>query len=220
MGVNDGRAVTLAKRARSVDPFALDPLYQAAAAEVDRGARIRRAHEKGWLANYRAANERAYGYYTKATQVQPQNAEAWYQLGEFDRHAQLPARGAAAVRPLHGAQPAGTRPGTRNTTKALGRVNSGNAGLLAVGPRARYAPTITTSWPPLSATARSPSSGPTTFTLRSFASRRALGAEAGAVHHDRRRVVLAARVLRAGDRVAEELEPRGLGRPRPGGRCR
>ena len=107
--MNDQRAVTLAQRSRSVNPFALDPLYQAAAAELDQGAQIKHAHAKGWLAAYRAANERAYGYFKKATEVQPKNAEAWYQLGFFQLvtrgcpRAALPAFNLATV--LRPAQP-------------------------------------------------------------------------------------------------------------------
>jgi hypothetical protein len=83
VGVNDARAITLAKRARQMNPLSLDPLYQAAAAEVDRGAAIKRAHRKGWRARYKAVNEQAYGYFTKATEAQPSSADAWFQLGYF-----------------------------------------------------------------------------------------------------------------------------------------
>jgi cytochrome c-type biogenesis protein CcmH/NrfG len=40
-------------------------------------------HRKGWRARYKAVNEQAYGYYTKATEAQPSSAEAWFQLGYF-----------------------------------------------------------------------------------------------------------------------------------------
>ncbi len=83
VGVNDAHALTLAKRARQLNPLSLDPLYQAAAAEVDMGFAIRRAKKAGWLARYRAVNELAYGYLTKATEVQPSSADAWFQLGFF-----------------------------------------------------------------------------------------------------------------------------------------
>jgi hypothetical protein len=83
VGVDNARAVTLAQRSRSVNPVAVDPLIQAAIAETDRGAGIKQAHAKGWLAEYRAANRLAYGFYDKATQVQPEDADAWYQLGSF-----------------------------------------------------------------------------------------------------------------------------------------
>jgi hypothetical protein len=83
VGVDDGHAIALAKRARQLNPLSLDPIYQAAAAEVDRGAAIKHAHRKGWRARYKAVNEQAYGYYTKATEVQPSSADAWFQLGVF-----------------------------------------------------------------------------------------------------------------------------------------
>ncbi len=83
VGVDNARAVTLAQRARSVNPVAVDPLIQAAIAETLIGAGIKQAHAKGWLAGYRAANRLAYGFYNRATQVQPEDADAWYQLGTF-----------------------------------------------------------------------------------------------------------------------------------------
>ncbi len=83
VGVDNVRAVKLAQRSRSVNPVAVDPLIQAAIAETDRGAQIKRAHAKGWLAAYRAANRLAYGFYARATTVQPEDADAWYQLGSF-----------------------------------------------------------------------------------------------------------------------------------------
>jgi hypothetical protein len=125
VGVDDNHAITLAQRSRSVNPFALDPLYQAAAAELDLGAQIKRAHKPGWLAAYRAANRKVYGYYEKATQVQPKSAAAWYQLGYFDLvtrscpRAALPAFNLATV--YDGRNP------TYNAyyAKALALVNSG-----------------------------------------------------------------------------------------------
>jgi hypothetical protein len=94
VGVNDPRALTLAKRARQMNPLSLDPLYQAAAAEIDEGAAIKRAHAKGWRTRYRAINEQAYGYYTKATEVQPSSADAWFQLGLFQLATRKCARAA------------------------------------------------------------------------------------------------------------------------------
>ncbi len=91
VGVNDAHALALAKRARQLDPLALEPLYQAAAAEVDMGFAIRQARRKGWRARYREVNELAYGYLNKATEVQPESADAWFQLGYF----QLSTRGCA-----------------------------------------------------------------------------------------------------------------------------
>jgi hypothetical protein len=94
VGVNDARALTLAQRARQMNPLSLDPLYQAAAAEIDQGAAIKRAHAKGWRARYKAVNEQAYGYYTKATEVQPSSADAWFQLGLFQLATRKCARAA------------------------------------------------------------------------------------------------------------------------------
>lgn len=97
VGVNDVHALTLAKRARQLNPLSLDPLLQAAAAEVDRGAAIKRAHARSWRVRYRAVNELAYGYFTKATQLQPSSAEAWYQLGYFQLATRNCARAAYAA---------------------------------------------------------------------------------------------------------------------------
>ena len=125
VGVDDARAVSLAKKARTVNPFAIDPLYQAAAAEVDRGARIKAAHAAGWLAAYRDANDRAYGYYRKATKVQPKAADAWFQLGYFE----LITRGCprAALPDFNEATVYDGRNPTYNTFYAttLAQVNSG-----------------------------------------------------------------------------------------------
>jgi tetratricopeptide (TPR) repeat protein len=61
------RAVTLAKRARSVDPLSVEPVYAQALAE----------EERGHLG-------RTLGLLRKATRMQPQNADAWFRLGSFD----------------------------------------------------------------------------------------------------------------------------------------
>jgi hypothetical protein len=73
-------AVALARRARSVDPLSVDPIFVQALAEDVRG---RPRVELGLL--------------EKATQVQPENKETWFRLGDFwlnvrrcPRHA-LPA---------------------------------------------------------------------------------------------------------------------------------
>jgi hypothetical protein len=94
VGVNDARALRLAGRARQMNPLSLDPLYQAAAAEIDKGAAIKRAHAKDWRTRYKAVNEQAYGYYTKATEVQPSSADAWFQLGLFQLATRKCARAA------------------------------------------------------------------------------------------------------------------------------
>jgi hypothetical protein len=60
-------AITLARRARSVDPLAVDPLLWQALAEQNLGY--------GGSARL---------LLVKATKVQPENPEVWYQLGAFD----------------------------------------------------------------------------------------------------------------------------------------
>jgi hypothetical protein len=97
VGVNDAHALTLAKRARQLNPLALDPLYQAAAAELDSAFAIKAAHAKGWRTQYRAINKLAYGYLTKATEVQPSSADAWFQLGYFNFTTRGCARAAYAA---------------------------------------------------------------------------------------------------------------------------
>jgi hypothetical protein len=97
IGVNDARALTLAKKARQMNPLSLDPLFQAATAEVEEGAVIKAAHAKGWQARYRAVNKLAYGFYTKGTELQPSSADAWYQLGLFQYGTRKCARAAYAA---------------------------------------------------------------------------------------------------------------------------
>jgi tetratricopeptide (TPR) repeat protein len=60
------RAVTLAKRARSVDPLLVEPLWALAFAAELRG-------------DLRAA----YAYYEEATRKQPKNADTWLLAGQF-----------------------------------------------------------------------------------------------------------------------------------------
>jgi hypothetical protein len=60
-------AITLAKRARSLDPLSVDPLFTEALAE----------QELGHLTQAR-------NLLLEATVVQPQNPETWYMLGEYD----------------------------------------------------------------------------------------------------------------------------------------
>jgi tetratricopeptide (TPR) repeat protein len=60
------RATVLAKRARSVDPLLVEPLWALALAEEQRG------HDA-----------RALAYYEQATREQPQNAQTWLAAGRF-----------------------------------------------------------------------------------------------------------------------------------------
>ena len=92
------------------------------------GAAIRQRACQG-LARARTAPRTSsrYGYFTKATEVQPENADAWYQLGFFQlADARLPARGAAGLQPRDGARrPKNPRYNAAATRQTLAQVNSG-----------------------------------------------------------------------------------------------
>jgi hypothetical protein len=60
------RAVTLAKRARSVDPLLVEPLWALA-----------------FAAELRGDLPTAFAYYKEATRMQPKNAETWLAAGQF-----------------------------------------------------------------------------------------------------------------------------------------
>ena len=82
---------TLAKRARSINPLAVEPLFAQAYAEQRRG-------NLG----------EALGLFQEATRLQPENREAWYLLGVFDlRVRNCPRAALPRARPLHAARPAG-----------------------------------------------------------------------------------------------------------------
>jgi len=63
------RAETLAKRARSVDPLLVEPLWALAFAEEQRGN-----------------DPRSLAYYEQATREQPENAQTWLAAGRFALH--------------------------------------------------------------------------------------------------------------------------------------
>jgi len=103
------RAVQLAKRARSINPLAVEPLYYQALG----------AYLQGDPAE-------ALGLYTKATEMQPENAEAWYQLGEFDLTFRNCPR--AALPELDRFTQLNPQdPGNKEYDRALRLVNAGNA---------------------------------------------------------------------------------------------
>jgi hypothetical protein len=67
LGTDNARAVTLAKRARSVQPLSVEPIFvQALAEQLER-------HYGETL-----------GLLREATRLQPENKETWFALGEFD----------------------------------------------------------------------------------------------------------------------------------------
>ena len=78
VGVDNSRAITLAHRARRIDPFLVDPLLQSALAEGAIASNLPPGAARD------SAEAQVLGYYEKATQVQPHDAFAWYQLGVFD----------------------------------------------------------------------------------------------------------------------------------------
>jgi ABC-2 type transport system permease protein len=67
IGESPARVIRLADDARSLDPFAIEPLFQAADAQLA-------------LGNAR----RAWGLYLQAAEVQPDNKETWVRLGQFE----------------------------------------------------------------------------------------------------------------------------------------
>jgi hypothetical protein len=96
------RAVTLAKRARRVNPLAVAPLLTAAAAKTSIAAFSAEHRTSGWAKRYSAATTSAINYLTQATKLQPDNALAWYLLGGFRLaegcpYAALPAFNRATV---------------------------------------------------------------------------------------------------------------------------
>ena len=81
LGVNDARAVALAHKAQTINPLSVDPLYTAYLAELDIADTIRTTHSKGWHLSYVHANSLAVGFLEKMTEVQPDDADAWFHLG-------------------------------------------------------------------------------------------------------------------------------------------
>jgi O-antigen ligase/polysaccharide polymerase Wzy-like membrane protein len=77
LGSNPVHAVSLAQRARSLNPLAVEPLFVQALAEQAQAAGKKRVVKRRHLA-------RALGLLEKATQVQPENKDTWFNLGEFN----------------------------------------------------------------------------------------------------------------------------------------
>jgi hypothetical protein len=74
---NTAQALQLVQRARSLDPLSIQPLLAGGAAESA-------AAQSGSLASQKHHLELALGFFKKATQVQPLNAQGWYELGFFN----------------------------------------------------------------------------------------------------------------------------------------
>ena len=116
LGSNPAHAIVLAKRARSVQPLSVEPLFAQALAEEELAlGKVKKQHLGKTL-----------GLLRKATELQPENKQTWYALGFFNlevRHcpqAALPEldRFTALDR---------QDPGNAEYARALKQVNSGKA---------------------------------------------------------------------------------------------
>jgi hypothetical protein len=107
LGTHNARAVTLAKRARSVQPLSVEPIFvQALAEQLER-------HYGQTL-----------GLLRKATRLQPENKETWFALGEFDFRVRHCPR--IALRELNRFTELDRQdPGNAEYARALKQVNSG-----------------------------------------------------------------------------------------------
>ncbi len=80
LGTNNAQALALVQRARSVDPLSIQPLLEGAVAESSIAASL------GPGAVQRLADRAALAFLVQATQLQPENSQAWYELGWFELH--------------------------------------------------------------------------------------------------------------------------------------
>ena len=101
------RAITLAKRARSLEPALGRP-------DLHPGARRAGAGKHPGL---------AHGLLLKATRVQPYNAETWYALGEFELELGCARHALPEFERFYELNP--QDPGVAEKDKALKLVNSG-----------------------------------------------------------------------------------------------
>jgi len=99
-------AITLAKRARSVNPLAVEPLFAQAFAEEARGR-----------------DPEAYALLSKATRVQPKNAQAWFLLGDFALRRKCPRLALPSLEKFTELSPQDR--GGAEYNRALAAVNSG-----------------------------------------------------------------------------------------------
>jgi O-Antigen ligase len=124
LGGQSAKAISLAKKSRSIDPLADAPLLTAGLANTDIALRIANHRGAGWRPLYNAAISAAVDSYSQATKVQPEDAQSWYYLGALRKqlgcpYAALPDFNRATV--LDGKNP------TYNDAYAstLAQVNSG-----------------------------------------------------------------------------------------------
>ncbi len=106
-GAQPAAVIRLADDARSLDPFAVEPLFQAAEANLSLGNR-----------------RRAWGLYLDAAGVQPDNKETWFRLGLFElRELGCPRLALPHLTRFTELDPQG--PGGEFYTAALDAVDSG-----------------------------------------------------------------------------------------------
>lgn len=109
LGVNNQHAITLAKRARSVQPLSVEPIFvQALAEQLERHFGV------------------TLGLLRKATRLQPENKETWFALGEFDFRVRRCPRTALPELDRFTALDR-QDPGNVEYARALKQVNAGHA---------------------------------------------------------------------------------------------
>ncbi len=121
IGINNARALSLVHRAHSIDPLSIEPLLDGAVTETAIAGSLNpgQAQEN--------ADGAALAFLEQATQVQPSNAQGWYELGWFNLHvrgcprAALPELSRFTVLRRQ-------EPRERPVRLALGEVNSGRCG--------------------------------------------------------------------------------------------
>jgi tetratricopeptide (TPR) repeat protein len=96
----------LTDEARSLDPFAVEPIFLAADAEAT-------------LGNTR----KAWSLYLRATRVQPDNKETWFELGRFELELGCPRYALPHLERFQALDPMGS--GGELKDAALAAVNSG-----------------------------------------------------------------------------------------------
>jgi hypothetical protein len=116
LGSNPAHAIVLAKRARSVQPLSVEPLFAQALAEEELAVgKVKKQHLK-----------KSYGLLLKATELQPENKETWYSLGFFNFEVRHCPR--AALPELNRFTELDRQdPGNAEYHRALVAVNSGKA---------------------------------------------------------------------------------------------
>jgi hypothetical protein len=114
LGSNPAHAIVLAKRARSVQPLSVEPLFAQALAEEELAiGKVKKQHLGKTL-----------GLLRKATQLQPQNKQTWYSLGFFNLEVRHCPR--LALPELNRFTELDRQdPGSAEYAKALKQVNSG-----------------------------------------------------------------------------------------------